>query len=370
MTNKIQIRLWFLIVAWLFTLGSPFVVSSQESIDISYTSGSILVHSPKIEPISHEPVSGFSISYTFKNNRAEHWRKYYNYSNYGFNYKFKSFNNPNILGNAHALTSFLQLSFLKQHTHFDIGFKGFAGFAYLTKTYDDISNPENVAISTHFNITGEVQFYTKLCFHPLYLEYSYGLKHFSNGLINNPNLGINTLNNQFTVGWKFERQAEKIKPLKENREPLIKNEFWFYGSIGTNKVKESTKHFTFFGASLNYSKQLNPINKLGIGIDFINDEALHQYAIINYKYNGNSDLSFRFGPNIQGELLFGKLSFLGAYGFFFGDATNYVSRAYYKVGAKYYAKNIIGIAVIRAVPLFKAQVLEFGLGYRFHKQKN
>ncbi|WP_346858930.1 acyloxyacyl hydrolase [uncultured Draconibacterium sp.] len=370
MANKITSWLYPLLILIVVFAAHPKYTFSQESIDISYTSGSILVHNSKIEPISNNPLTGFSIRYSRKNNNGDQWRKYYNCPNYGFNYKFKSFNYPDVLGNAHALTTFLQISFLKQQQHFDIGFTGSAGFAYLTKTYDEVSNPENVAISTHFNITGEAQFYTRLTFHPVYIEYSYGLNHFSNGLINSPNLGINSLNNQFTLGWEFERQIEKTKPPKEERTPYIKNEFWLYTSAGTNKLKDYNNRFLFLAASLNYSKQLNPINKLGIGIDFINDESLNQYAIINYRYNGDSDLSFRFGPNIQGEFLFGNLSFLGAYGFFFGDATNYVSRAYYKVGAKYYAKNIVALTMIRAVPLFKAQVLEFGIGYRFPQKKD
>ncbi|MDX8338186.1 acyloxyacyl hydrolase [Draconibacterium sp. IB214405] len=349
----------------LLSTCSSFQASSQESIDISYISGSVLVHAKKIEPISHQPVDGLSINYTFKNTRGEHWRKFYNFPNYGINYTFKSFNNPDVVGNAHALTTFLQLSFLKRHNVFDVGFKGSAGLAYLTEKFDEISNPDNQAISTHLNIAGEVEFYTRLTFHPVYIGYSYGLNHFSNGLIESPNLGLNTLNNHFTLGWAFEKQAEKVKPDEEERARLIKNEFWAYASTGANKVRDYDKRFVFFATSLNYSKQINPINKIGIGFDFINDEALNQYAIKNYNFNGESDLSFRCGPNLQGEFLFGNLSILAAYGIFFGDPSNYVSRGYYKVGAKYYAKNIIGIAMIRAVPKFKAQVIEFGLGYRF-----
>ncbi|MCY1722439.1 acyloxyacyl hydrolase [Prolixibacteraceae bacterium Z1-6] len=354
----------------LSMLCASFGVFSQEGIDISYIYGSILVHTPKVKPITGNPIKGFSVSYTLKNKSGEHWRNYYNYANYGFNYKFKSFNNPDIIGNSHALTSFIQLSFLKKAPVFDIGFKGAAGLAYLTKTHDEFTNPENTAISTHLNIAGEIQFYSKLRFHPIFFEYSYGLNHFSNGLLNTPNLGINSLNHHYTFGWEFEKPAPKNKPPKESRSPFIKNEFWVYASAGANKVKEYDQYFLFLAASLNYSKQITTINKLGFGIDFINDEALNKYAVTHLNFNEESDLSFRFGPNIQGEFMFGKLSFLGAYGFFFGDTTNYISRAYYKVGAKYYAKNIIGIAMIRAVPLFKAQVLEFGIGYRFPRIKN
>uniref|UniRef100_UPI0032177EE9 acyloxyacyl hydrolase n=1 Tax=uncultured Draconibacterium sp. TaxID=1573823 RepID=UPI0032177EE9 len=370
MPNKIQMRLRLFLALLFLIVTSPYYVYSQESIDISYTYGSILVHTRKVESISHNPVNGFSVSYTLKNKSGAHWRKYYNYPNYGFNYKFKSFNNPDTIGNAHALTSFLQFSFLKQPTHFDIGFKCAAGLAYLSKTYNEISNAENQAISSHINIAGEAQLYTKLRFHPIYFEYSFGLNHFSNGLIKAPNLGINSLNNLLTLGWEFENQTEKMKPPKEDHPPFIKNEFWAYSSFGTNKIKDFDQRFLFCAASLNYSKQINPINKLGFGIDFINDEALNKYAISHLNYTGDADLSFRFGPNIQGEFMLGRGSFYGAYGFFFGDDTNYISRAYYKVGAKYYLKNIIGVATIRAVPLFKAQVLEFGIGYRFPRVKN
>ncbi|WP_297097997.1 acyloxyacyl hydrolase [uncultured Draconibacterium sp.] len=354
----------------LYIICSSSLVFSQESIDISYIKGSVLVHAKKIEPISDPPVDGLSISYTFNNKAGEHWRKFYNYPNYGINYTFKTFNNPDVVGNSHALTTFLQLSFLKRHNVFDIGFKGSAGLAYLTETYDELTNPDNQAISTHLNIAGELEFYTRLTFHPIYIGFSYGLNHFSNGLVKSPNLGLNTLNNHITLGWEFEKQAEKIKPTEEERGQPTKNEFWAYASTGINTVRDYDRHFVFFATSLNYSKQINPINKIGIGIDFINDEALNQYAINNYSYNGESDLSFRFGPNLQGEFMFGNFSFLGAYGFFFGNTTNYISRAYYKVGGKYYAKNIIGIAMIRAVPLFKAQVIEFGLGFRFPRIKN
>ncbi|WP_319499935.1 acyloxyacyl hydrolase [uncultured Draconibacterium sp.] len=354
----------------LCILCSSYQTFSQESIDISYISGSVLVHAKKIEPISENPVDGFSISYSFKNKAGEHWRKFYNYPNYGINYTLKSFNNPDVIGNSHALTTFLQISFLKRHKVFDIGFKSAAGLAYLTEKYDVSSNPDNQAISTHINITGELEFYTRLHFHPVYFGYSYGLNHFSNGLIKSPNLGLNTLNHHITLGWEFEKQVEKIPSNEEGRGKLIKNEFWAYASTGLNTVRDYDQRFVFIATSLNYSKQINPINKIGIGIDFIKDEALNQYAINNYNYDEDSDLSFRFGPNLQGEFLFGNLSFLGAYGFFFGDTTNYISRAYYKAGAKYYAKNIIGIAMIRAVPLFKAQVVEFGLGYRFPRIKN
>jgi hypothetical protein len=186
-----------------------FIAISQESIDLSFDYGSVLVHSPKIEPISMNPVRGFSLSYSFKNSAGENWRRYYNYPNYGVTYMYKTYNNPDVLGDSHSITSFLQLSFLPKRRCFDIGFKGLAGFGYFTKQYDPVLNPTNQAISAKFNITAETRLYAKVRVKPVYFEYSFGLNHSSNGLVKSPNLGINVVNNKFTVGIEFEDKIEK-----------------------------------------------------------------------------------------------------------------------------------------------------------------
>ena len=340
------------------------IAYSQESIDIAYSVGSILVHSPQIKPISANRVDGFAITYTTKNKLGAQWKRYYNYPNYGFTYKYKSYNYPEVLGHAHSLTSFIQFPFLKQRQVFDLGFRGKIGLAYLDKIYDRNTNPLNTAISSHLNIAAETQLYSKIRWHPLYLEYSYGLNHFSNGLVKAPNLGINSLNHQFSVGIAFEKPIEKYKVPKEPREPYIKNEYWLYSVMGTKEVKNYGQRFAFFTLSLNYSRQISMINKLGLGMDFIRDGAATQYARQNFNYTGQEDLSYRFGPNLQTEFLFGRTNFFAAYGFYFGTTEHYSTRAYYKVGSKIYFNHFFAIVLIRAIPLFRAEALLFGVGYR------
>ena len=61
--------------------------------------------------------------------------------------------------------------------------------------YDEVENPTNLAMSTHINITADLRYYAKIRIHPVFIEYSRGLNHFSNALIKAPNLGINVKNN-------------------------------------------------------------------------------------------------------------------------------------------------------------------------------
>lgn len=339
---------------------------AQESIDVSYSFGSILVHTAQIEPIAGNRVDGFSLTYTTKNKLGAQWKRYYNYPNYGFTYKYKSYNYPEVLGHAHSFTTFLQLSFLKRRRVFDLGFRGKIGLAYLNKTYDQDTNPLNTAISSHLNIAAETQFYSKIRLHPVFFEYSYGLNHFSNGLVKAPNLGINSLNHQFSVGYELENPIDKYTVPLRPREPYIKNEYWMYTVFGTKEVKDHDKRFGFATMSLNYSRQISMINKLGFGFDFVRDGAATQYARENYHYSGTEDLNFRCGPNLQTEFLFGRTNFFAAYGFYLGNTDYYTTRAYYKVGTKIYFNNFFAIALIRAIPLFRAEALLFGVGYRIN----
>ncbi|MDX1285012.1 MAG: hypothetical protein R3182_08375, partial [Draconibacterium sp.] len=146
-------------------------------------------------------------------------------------------------------------------------------------------------------------------------------------------------------------------------EPCIKNEMWMYAASGYKAVENNNNKYTFINSSLNFSKQITKINKLGVGIDFIYDWSLTGLAEFKYGYMNDSDINFRMGPNIQGEFLFGKFSFVGAYGFYFGDPGYYVSRRYYKAGFKYNFGRFIAVGILRAVPLFKADAMEIGIGY-------
>jgi hypothetical protein len=191
---------------------------SQEAISISYNYGNIAVHTPLVEPLINGPVYGFSINYALPHNNGVGWRKLYNFPDYGINYNYKNYNNPRHLGSSHSVTGFFQLPFFRISHYFNFGFQGLAGVGIFTNKYDELNNSINKAISSTVNISAETRLYSKLSFHPVFLEYSFGLNHFSNGLIKAPNLGINVFNNSFSLGYYLEDEAshkDYINPPKE-----------------------------------------------------------------------------------------------------------------------------------------------------------
>jgi len=96
----------------VITMFLPVKSVSQKGFSITYNYGKIVPHSDKIRPLVKDPVKGFAINYYISNKRGEEWRNFYNLPNYGLSYNFKSYGNPEILGNSHSLTAFLQMSIL------------------------------------------------------------------------------------------------------------------------------------------------------------------------------------------------------------------------------------------------------------------
>lgn len=261
------------------------------------------------------------------------------------------------------------MPFLPKGRLFNVGFKGFAGLGIFTKKYDPVTNPLNKAISSTINISAEGRLYGKIRIKPVFIEYSFGLNHFSNGLVKAPNLGLNVLNTSFSIGYELENNLEYEKLHKQKISNGDGHEFWASSSFGLKEIVSRAKEYVFSSVSVNYSKYISKINKIGIGIDFLNDPSLTPIAYENYYYLGKPDLNFRYGINIHNEFMFGKTGFITAYGRYLRRSTYYSTQWYYKAGFKYYYKNFIGIVLIRAVPLFRADVVEFGIGYKISKNE-
>ncbi len=345
------------------------IAKSQEAIGFSFNYGDIAIHTPAIEPLIKGPVYGFSINYAFANNKGAEWRKYYNFADYGINYNFINFNNPGQLGTAHSVKVFLQLPFVRAGDLFDFGFKGLTGLGAFTKKYDVHNNTINQAISSTLNINAEIRLYSRINFYPMFLEYSYGLNHFSNGLIKAPNLGINTFSNNFSMGYYIEEKVPSKETRKHQTERTESYEIWAASSLGIKEIEYDSKKYFYSGFTANFAVYLSRINKLGIGIDFLNDPSMMLMASMKNYDPGDTNINFRYGINLNHELLFGKTGFLAGYGIYLRDYGLYPTRRYYKAGFKYYYKNLIGMVILRALPLFRADVVEFGIGYKFTKYK-
>ncbi len=359
------VRILLFYACTLIGILNPHLISGQENLSISYVYGNIHPHNTLIKPLIKEPVKGFTINYSLKNSCGESWRRFFNYPNQGISYNFMSYGNPEVLGNSHSLSYFLQFSLLPRRRYFDIGLAEYIGIGYFEKKYDPVKNPDNQAISSNFNIGATIRLYTKIRIKPIYIEYSRGLNHFSNGLTKEPNLGINIKNESFTIGYEFENQPIRKKISKTERDIKTRNEFWIYGASGMKEITSTEqKKYTPVNASINYTYRTSVINKMGIGFDFVYDPSIEDFASLNYDYHGETPLNFRYGISLHNEFILGKTGIFTSYGLNLQMNEYYTRQRYYKAGVKFYFNNFIGVVLLRAIPLFRADLVEFGIGYR------
>ena len=344
-------------------------VSAQDVITVGYNFGNVLPHTKKLDHLSDIPTKGFNINLGLNPKELKDWNKSYNYPNYGLSYNYKTYDDEH-LGDAHSLSGYLQFSFLPKRWFVETGIIGYSGVGYAFNKYNYEDESTYVALSTKLNIFAQARIYLKLKANPFFVEYSYGLDHLSNGLVRAPNLGLNVISHSVSMGINKGKKNNSEITSELIKGKIIKNEIWTSYSFGVKEIDFIPGKYVFHSATLNYSKQITTINKIGFGFDYANDGAATDYAIKTYNFHGRTNLNERFGLNIQAELLFGNFSFFTAYGFYFGDDAYYPSKKYYKVGFKQNFNRITSFIIIRAIPLFRADIFEFGVGYRLFWYKN
>jgi hypothetical protein len=171
------------------------------------------------------------------------------------------------------------------------------------------------------------------------------------------------------MGYYFEEEVFPVKIRNQKSEKNENYEIWAVSSLGVKEIDSNPKTYLYSGLTVNFAFFLSQINKLGLGIDFHNDPSLLSYGPGKNFYPGDTGLSFRYGINLNHEFMLGNAGFFAGYGYYLRDTDNNPSKRYFKAGFKYYHKKIIGMVLIRAIPLFRAEVVEYGFGYRFTKYK-
>jgi hypothetical protein len=146
------------------------------------------------------------------------------------------------------------------------------GLGYLTRPYDKVTNPENIAIGSHFNVSVKFQYSFLYRFTPnfgLSLGTSFG--HFSNGATKYPNWGINVWSFSLGAHLKFNKtpislSEPKINPFQKQWIPYV------WGAWGVKQNSESDPNLynaTSFGGGI--AKNYSYGKEWMIGTDFFWD---------------------------------------------------------------------------------------------------
>ena len=365
---------YFILLVFLF-LNSLQSFSQNEhkvfdSFQTDFFIGKPIEHDKKLDNAIQGNSYGILISWNKINMENSNFNKLLNYPERGYSIIYQNFNST-VLGEVFGAYRHYTYNLLPKKDN-PLKLTTAFGLGYATKKYDAITNNQNIAIGSHLTASAYVklQYFQFLIDKKLSLNAGLSLLHFSNVSLKNPNLGINTVSVHLGINY----QLSNFKVLPNNNidsvsftPPPIKLNVALRGGYNESLI-ENSGLFPFYTVSAYGSKKLNNYSTVTAGIDFFDSKFLKNHieyinSTENKTYNPNNYK--RAGVFIGHELTQNHFAFISQLGYTFYAHYPYVSKVYERFGFKYRLTNHLFSEVTMKVNLFRAEALEFGIGYQF-----
>jgi len=359
------------LLVFLFIFGQVNLFSQSAdsikniSVSLKYSKGFIYPHHESFKYFIKDYTSAFDFNVSKKVSGEKVWHQLYRNPTVGFGYSHVGFGNPEQLGNANALYSFISISIL-ENQRFRLSSKFAGGVAWLSKRFDLYDNKYNIAIGSNLNAYLNVNLDFDLSLTKrVYLLMGVGLTHFSNGGMQQPNKGFNLFTIQTGVKYKLNdnqelKQSEPIPKYKK------KNELTFIYSGGAKTLEPARLRKYFVSSfSLNAERQFTYKSRAGIGIDLFKDNSRKEYLLEEDIVNPKGKDLFYAGGHVSYDLVFGKTSFTIQMGAYFWQHSKHFESVYHRIGLKYrFAEHWMANMTLKTF-WAAADFAEWGIGYRF-----
>jgi len=356
----------------LFALVSSTLLFSQEnstrfsSLQADLFYGIPIEHDNSLDEAIQGNAYGVLLSWNKVSNKNTKYNTLYNFPERGYSFLYENFNSS-ILGEAFGIYRHYTYNLTptkKNHLKLTTAF----GLGYATKKYDAVNNPQNFAIGSNLLASAYFKFqYIQFINNNLSINSAISLIHFSNMSYKNPNLGINTLALNVGVNYKLNSVEVSKKDTIFNINKKLKYHLILRGGYNESKIIDSGL-YPFFVASFNLSKTVNNYSTLTAGVDYFNSEFLIEYATYSNYENGKNypeNNPHRVGIFIGHALTQNNFAFIAQLGFYAYYPVPYESRVYERFGFQYKLGKHWLAELTMKVNLFRAEALEFGIGYTF-----
>ncbi len=284
-----------------------------------------VLHHPNRDFLEDLYFNSYEFRFGLQSSGENNWEKPLNYPITGIALRFTNYTDysdsdelqqrqKDIMGSNLALFGYLQAPIIRFHRfnwHFQLGM----GFGVFSKIYDEITNPENVLISTR--VTPYINFQTGFDIQlndRLDLTLNANYTHASNASWKFPNYGINEV--QGLAGIRYH-----IHPGLSTFVPMEKSEFKPSGSMfvavepGWMWSRYNNYYYFKTGTSFGYERQLHPVFRVGGAVEahYIHSLGPSPEFRIEDEYS-IPDVLTTGSLYAFGELCFGRFAFHVGFG--------------------------------------------------------
>jgi hypothetical protein len=297
------------------------------------------------------------------------WHRYYNYPTIGVGFHHSTLGNDAIYGHMNAIYLFTNRYFGNNNNVINFGNRISLGACMVNKYYNLYSDPFNMALSTKINIYINYSLETDIRLFPKTdLKLGIGISHISNGNIKEPNKGINFITS--FVGLKY--SISNPKNIR-NTNPYVKpdstkNQFVITGSFGLKSTSRFTNSsYSVYALSAEYSRKVSRTGWIGLVLTNYYDNSLKQeLETENPSYIYKNTDRIRTALNLSYEMKMGNLSYLLQPGIYLKNKYTHIGNISNRFGIRYYfPKGITANFMVKAHWVAIADVIEWGIGYKF-----
>ncbi len=327
--------------------------------------GFIIIHSEDIRNIKNSYPTGFDLSLSIHDNTASAWQTCNCYPRTGLSFSFFDFDNQRVLGRGYLLSFYIE-------PHFELGkgvtfsIKGTSGLGYLTKPFDENTNPDNRSYSLHVN--GYLQLKAGLNYriNPRWtVSLSANYNHISNGGIEEPNKGINFPTASAGVDYTFNPQRfPKREKMSPDTVQLANN--WEVNSFVAYKERShgAGERFFIYGAQGFYNHAIHQLHSLRVGAEWIINRAVR--AKIKKQGEQHELLKHHRGNLLAGHaFLLGRFRFSEQIGVYLFRPYNDNHPVYQRYSLTYRITDHIQAGIGLKSHLHVADFLDLRFGMRF-----
>lgn len=358
--------------------------------ELNFLTGKIVKNYPQFPNRDFAYIS--SLRFGNKLNGTKYWHRYYFYPDASFKLLFGSLGNKNVLGNISGLQ--YELAFeQKLNEKLYLIESPALGIGYFNNRYDEINNPLNNTIGSHFTFLASASIQVRYYFNYKWSgNVELNILHASNSHFKLPNVGVNLPVAGFGIRYHINPLIMKFTgvdslPLNKKIRPSIRI------SLGHNHQGGSTgpvngPTYPIYLVALTANKAITPVNKIHAGFEAYYNTGVHDYIMSQQFYNEDKFTNSTALLFIAGhEFLFGHFSLLTNGGVYMHNPfyrelnrreniTDTKSKLKTlitaRIGIQYYIKDVVFspqnqlyAGVYIKTNLGQADFLETGIGYSF-----
>jgi hypothetical protein len=349
----------------IFLFCFPIYLLSQENnflgIEAQYRQGLLIAHRGSMHHLPEAHLYGAEVSIYYQTRGKSEYHKLLNFPKYGVSFLGTTIGNERIMGNLFGAYAFGDFPFVRGKKDELSGTFG-AGLCYITRIYDPLKNPKDVAVSTHLNALVDLNLKYRHYFDKNWnVVMGLHLTHASNGASRVPNLGVNMVFASIGLGYQFKNIELKTKEVK-----IDLDKKWKFGLQGIFSFKQE---YPIGG-------KLYPVGNLSFIVTkrFTNLSGIEIYADGFYKTTafGSVRRAEMTNWNIMQAGMFGgynlylnKLRVLVGLGAYVYDKFLFDGRFYARLGFKYQVIKHLHVVLGLKSHWAKADYVEYGIGYTF-----